>query len=61
MMSKMRMMKPTTPPPVPNFQALPWELVLTVSEAIAMEKRQAWSTRLRERLNIVCGLWRCEM
>jgi len=40
MMSRMRTMNPTIPPPLPYFKALPWPLAASVSSAMAKEARE---------------------
>lgn len=39
MISRIRIIKPTIPPPEPYFQALPWTVVVETSSAIARVKR----------------------
>jgi len=56
MMSRIKTMKPMTPPPVPNFQASPWLLVLRVSSAITREIRANWRSMLSAFANILAVL-----
>ena len=45
-MSRIRTMKPIIPPPLPYFQALPWTVAMSVSSAIAKERRESWRSML---------------
>ena len=42
--SRIKTMKPSTPPLVPYFQVLPWLLAVSVSSAMAKETRRRLST-----------------
>ena len=46
-------MSPTIPPPLPYFQALPWEAAVSVSSAMTREKRESWRRMVRAWLNIL--------
>lgn len=51
--SKIKTMKPSTPPLVPYFQVLPWLLAVSVSSAMAKETRSRLSTS-EENMAAVC-------
>ena len=57
--SRTRTISPTIPPPLPYFQALPCEAVVSVSSAMTSEKRESWRRMVRAWLNILQTMWCC--
>jgi len=56
MISRISTMKPRTPPPVPNFHALPWLWVVSVSSAMARERREKLRRRVRVDWNAIVAV-----